>query len=134
MALSYTISQVAEKTCLSIHAIRYYEKEGLLPFIDRRHGARIFHTQDIDWIDLICCLKNTGMPIKEIRAFVECCNDQNAVMESGLQILLRHKRHVEQQLKDMQRNLETIQYKIDHLPQLYAERFVHAREGNVPTL
>ncbi|MDQ6420614.1 MerR family transcriptional regulator [Paenibacillus sp. LHD-117] len=128
--MTYTISQVAERTKLSIHTIRYYDKEGLLPFIDRRNGTRVFHEQDIDWIDLICCLKNTGMPIKDIRTFIEHCTDNDAVLDKGLQILVNHKRHVEEQLEDIKCSLETIEYKINHLPQMYREKF--AKEPTLP--
>ncbi|OPA81021.1 MerR family transcriptional regulator [Paenibacillus selenitireducens] len=121
--MNYTISQVAQKTNLSIYTIRYYDKEGLLPFITRENGTRVFHEQDIDWIDLICCLKNTGMPIKEIRTFIEYCTDHDAVVEKGLEILLKHKQHVEQQMIDTQRNLATIEYKIKHLPEMYKKKF-----------
>ncbi|WP_042163094.1 MerR family transcriptional regulator [Paenibacillus gorillae] len=121
--MNYTISQVAQKTNLSIYTIRYYDKEGLLPFIDRENGTRVFHEQDVDWIDLICCLKNSGMPIKEIRTFINYCTDHDAVVEKGLEILVQHRKNVEQQLRDTQRNLETINYKIEHLPQMYREKF-----------
>ncbi|MUT66973.1 MerR family transcriptional regulator [Paenibacillus sp. NEAU-GSW1] len=117
--MNYTISEVAKRTNLSIYTIRYYDKEGLLPFLDRRGGTRVFHENDIDWIDLICCLKNTGMPIKEIRTLIKHCTDHNAVLEKGIDILKRHKQNVEQQLKEMQCNLETIEYKIKYLPEMY---------------
>lgn len=121
--MSYTISQVAERTGLSIHTIRYYDKEGLLPFIDRHNGTRVFTEQDIDWIDLICCLKRTKMPIKDLRALIQHCTDNDAVLEKGMEILINHKRQVEAQLDELQRSLQTIHYKIEHLPKMYQERF-----------
>lgn len=121
--MTYTISQVAEKTNLSVYTIRYYDKEGLLPFVDRENGVRVFHDQDVEWIDLICCLKHTGMPIKDIRTFIQYCMDNDAVVDKGLEILIQHKHNVEQQIRDTQRNLETIEYKINHLPQMYKEKF-----------
>lgn len=121
--MSYTISQVAKKTNLSIYTIRYYDKEGLLPFVDRTEtGNRVFCDQDIEWIDLIRCLKNTGMQIKDIRTFIECCTNNDAVIEKGLQILIQHKKNVQQQIKDTQKNLRSIEYKIRHLPQMYKDR------------
>lgn len=121
--MSYTISQVAQRTGLSIHAIRYYDKEGLLPFVDRHNGTRVFQEQDIDWIDLICCLKKTGMPIKDIRTLIQHCMDHDAVLDKGLEILTRHRENVEEQLKELQRSLDTINYKIKHLPRMYKEKF-----------
>jgi DNA-binding transcriptional MerR regulator len=98
--MTYTISQVAKKLNVTIYTIRYYDKEGLFPFLDRTaSGNRIFKEQDIEWIDLICCLKSTGMQIKDIRTLIENCTLENAV-------------------------LETIDYKIKHLPKMY-ERIVN---------
>ncbi|GBG12365.1 MerR family transcriptional regulator [Paenibacillus sp. MY03] len=121
--MTYSISQAAEKTGLSIHTIRYYDKEGLLPFIDRRNGTRIFSEQDIDWIDLICCLKQTRMPIKDLRSLIQHCTDNDAVLEKGMEILLKHREMVESQLVELQNSLKTINYKIKHLPRMYQERF-----------
>ncbi|WP_168122897.1 MerR family transcriptional regulator [Paenibacillus sp. HB172176] len=121
--MSYTISQVAERTGISIYTLRYYDKEGLLPFIHRERGKRVFEEQDIDWIDLICCLKNTGMPIKEIRSLIAHCMDHGAVLEKGMDILLQHKRQVEERLKEVQRNLKTIDYKMKHLPRMIEDKF-----------
>jgi len=119
----YTISQVAQKTDLSIHTIRYYDKEGLLPFVDRQNGTRVFSEQDIDWLDLLCCLKNTGMPIKDIRTLIQHCMDNDAVLQKGVDILVEHRKKVVDQLKEVQRSLDTLDYKIQHLPRMFRERF-----------
>ncbi|MFD1956918.1 MerR family transcriptional regulator [Paenibacillus thailandensis] len=121
--MGYTIKEAAQKTNLSIHTIRYYDKEGLLPFIDRENGARVFHDYDIAWLDLISCLKTTGMPIKDIRELAASCNDYETFVRRGLDILHRHKEKVEQHMRDTQRSLETIDYKIKHLPQMYKDKF-----------
>ncbi|RJX38098.1 MerR family transcriptional regulator [Paenibacillus pinisoli] len=119
----YTISQVAQKTDLSIHTIRYYDKEGLLPFVDRQNGTRVFSEQDIDWLDLLCCLKNTGMPIKDIRTLIQHCMDNDAVLQKGVDILVEHRKKVVDQLGEVQRSLDTLDYKIQHLPRMFRERF-----------
>ncbi|MHA6483544.1 MerR family transcriptional regulator [Paenibacillus sp. strain BS8-2] len=121
--MTYTISQAAERSGLSIHTIRYYDKEGLLPFIDRRNGTRIFSEQDIDWIDLIRCLKQSKMSIKDLRSLIQHCTDNDAVLEKGMQILFDHKKRVEEQMEELRSSLDTINYKIKHLPQMYQERF-----------
>lgn len=121
--MHYTISQIAQKTNLSIHTIRYYDKEGLLPFVDRHNGTRVFSEQDVDWLDLLCCLKNTGMPIKDIRTLIQHCMDNDAVLQKGVDILVQHRKKVEDQLKEVQRSLDTLDYKIQHLPRMFRERF-----------
>lgn len=121
--MTYTISQAAERSGLSIHTLRYYDKEGLLPFIDRHNGTRVFSEQDMDWIDLIRCLKQTKMSIKDQRSLIQHCTDNDAVLDKGMQILLDHKRQVEAQLEELKSSLDTIHYKIEHLPQMYRDRF-----------
>jgi len=70
--LTYTIKQTSEKTGLSIYTLRFYNKQGLLPFVGRnKSGARIFTQSDILMIQTICCLKNTNMQIKDIKKYIE---------------------------------------------------------------
>ena len=57
--MEYSIAQAAERAHLTVHTLRYYDKEGLLPFIHRtQSGARIFTESDMEWLGLIGCLKN----------------------------------------------------------------------------
>ncbi|WP_330587613.1 MerR family transcriptional regulator [Anaerocolumna sedimenticola] len=81
--MEYTIKQVSEKTGLSIYALRYYDKEGLLPLVKRSpSGIRKFTDNDIDWIGLICCLKNSGMSIDNIKEFMNLCLQGNETVET----------------------------------------------------
>ena len=69
--MSYTIRQVCERTGLTAHTLRYYEKEGLLPAVARSGGGiRLYSDEDLELLGLICCLKNTGMPLSGIADFV----------------------------------------------------------------
>lgn len=61
---------VGEETGLSIHTLRYYEKEGILPAVKRsENGIRIFEEEDIEWLKFACCLRDTGMTILEMKEF-----------------------------------------------------------------
>ena len=67
---TYTIGQAAEMTGLSVSTLRYYEKEGLLPFVERTGGGRrVFSDEDFRWLSIIECLKGAGVPIREIRQY-----------------------------------------------------------------
>lgn len=64
------ISEVAERSGLSISTIRFYEKSGLCPFVQRgSDGKRRFSKTDADWLELLASLRSTGMPLAEMRAF-----------------------------------------------------------------
>jgi DNA-binding transcriptional MerR regulator len=66
----YSIKDIARLCGLSAYTIRFYDKEGLLPFITRNDtGNRQFSESDLDMIQLICCLKNTGSRLRRINVY-----------------------------------------------------------------
>ena len=70
--MAYTIGEAAEKLGIPASTLRYYDKEGLLPFVDRSAGGiRMFTEEDFSWLRLIGYLKTAGMPIREIRRYIE---------------------------------------------------------------
>lgn len=109
----YTINEVAEKCDLSVHTIRYYDKEGLLPFITRdKSGNREFSEQSLELIRLICCLKNTGMPIKEIKQYIDLLMEGDPTSEMRRRMLADHRKEVVRQINDLKKNLNLIDLKI----------------------
>lgn len=111
--MSYTINEVASKFGLSAHTLRYYDKEGLLPFIARNtSGNRIFTDDDLDWVKLICCLKNSGMPIKEIKTYCDLCLVGSQTSENRKSMLLEHRKEIARQIKQLKQNMQLIDTKI----------------------
>jgi DNA-binding transcriptional MerR regulator len=116
----YTIKQVSERTSLPPHVLRYYENEGLLPGVERsRNGVRRYSDNDLEWLALVCCLKNTGMSIKQIKNFVELSVKGDETLKERCELLREHKRHVEDQISEMRRHLEKVTWKIDHFTRQY---------------
>ena len=75
--MPYTIGQMAEKLGVAPSTLRYYDKEGLLPFVERTAGGiRIFSDGDLETLKIINCLKDTGMQIKDIRNFISMNPDR----------------------------------------------------------
>ena len=119
--MNYTIKQAAEKTHLTVHTLRYYDKEGLLPFVRRDTiGNRVFLDSDLDWLGLICCLKNTGMPIKQIGTFIKCSMAGDGSLHERLEMLLEHRKVVLEQIDQLNHNLDAINHKIEHYESLCA--------------
>jgi len=113
--MRYTIKQAGEKVNLSSHTLRYYDKEGLLPFLERDGaGHRSFTDQDIEWLKLICCLKNTGMSLKQIKKYIELCMQGKKTLDIRRKILVEHRKNVTLQIDELNQNLERIDHKIDH--------------------
>lgn len=111
----YTIKQVAQKTNLTEHTIRYYDREGLIPLLTRTNsGIRQFSEDDLEWINLICCLKNSGMPIQKIKEFMHLCLAGKSTFEERKALLEEHKAHILDQINNLENSLGIINYKIDH--------------------
>ncbi len=122
--MPYTIKQAAEKVNLTVHTLRYYDKEGLLPFVSRdAAGNRVFTDSDIDWLNLICCLKNTGMPVKQIGSYIRWCMEGDGSLEARLDLLLKHREAVMLQIEVLQQNLAVINFKIEHYNTLCSPPF-----------
>lgn len=108
----YTIGKVAKKLNISAHTLRYYDKEGLLPFVERNHnGIRIFKDSDFEWLTTIECLKKTGMSIKDIKHFIDLCMAGDATIEQRLQLMQQQRQTVLLQIEQMQEILHKLDYK-----------------------
>lgn len=113
--MSYTIGQVAEKMGVTTHTLRYYEKEGLLPFVERTEsGIRSFKDSDVECLHIIECLKATGMPIKDIKVFIDWCAEGDSTLQQRYEMFLERRKEVLQQMADLQRTLATIEYKCQY--------------------
>jgi DNA-binding transcriptional MerR regulator len=124
----YTIKQVSEKTGLPPHVLRYYESAGLLPGVARsRSGIRRYSDSDIEGLALVCCLKNTGMSLKQIQRFVDMSVDGDITLQQRCELLREHKKTVEAQILEMQQYLQKVTHKIEYFTGQY-EQFV-ARKG-----
>jgi DNA-binding transcriptional MerR regulator len=112
--MGYSIQQVSVKTGLTPYVLRYYEKEGLLQRIHRsKSGIRHYSDEDLERLELICCLKKTGMPIKQIRLFMDLSAQGDATLKRRCELLTEHKRSVEAQILEMNRHLVTVSHKIE---------------------
>lgn len=108
----YTIKEVAEKMNLPASTIRYYDKQGLLPFVERSEsGYRSFSETDIRMLNMIECLKRTNMPIKEIKQFCQWVEQGDASLQQRYDMFLERRRVVEEQMEQLKKTMEVIDYK-----------------------
>jgi DNA-binding transcriptional MerR regulator len=108
----YSIGEAAEKLNLPKSTIRYYDKEGLLPFIERREsGIRIFAESDISMLQVIECLKNTGMSIKNIKKFSEWCLKGDLTLKERYELFLEREQSVKEQIAELQKSMNLIEHK-----------------------
>lgn len=103
----YTVGDAAKMLNVAPSTLRYYDKEGLLPFVERSEGGiRMFKDSDLDWLKLIECLKRTGMPIKGIRQFIECTARGDGTIGERLDILERQRDSVKSRLPSLKSTLK----------------------------
>ena len=108
----YSIGEAAQRMHLSAPTLRYYDKEGLLPFVDRSAGgARMFKESDFEWLRLIECLKSTGMPIRDIKQFIDWYMEGDTTLPQRRDMFYERKRAVEAQIEMLQATLDMIDYK-----------------------
>ena len=110
--MTYTISEIADRMGVSVHTLRFYDKEGILPFVDRVNGRRVFKDEDFAWLKVINCLKNTGMPLREIRTYIELCQQGDASLQERYDLILRQKENLEKQFRQLQNDMQELEYKV----------------------
>ena len=110
----YTIQDVSQKTGLSAHTLRYYEKEGLLSPVKRTQGGfRQYSDEDLEALGLICCLKNTGMSLEEIKRFVQLTRQGDQTLKERVKLLREHRESVIQRVDEMQKYLDKVTWKLN---------------------
>lgn len=108
----YTIGEMAKKLNMAPSTLRYYEQEGLMPFVERSEGGiRMFKDSDMEWLMVIGCLKRTGMPLKDIKAFIDWCVEGDATIEQRLELIDRRREAVREQMDQLQETLSVLEYK-----------------------
>ena len=92
--------------------LRYYDKEGLLPFVERSSGGiRMFRESDIEWLRVIECMKKAGMSIKDIRQYIELALKGDDTIELRLMMFRRQKEVLQQKMAEMQHTMAMVEYK-----------------------
>ena len=88
----YTVKQVSEMMNISPHTVRYYDKEALFPYLERgENQARMFSDEDLLWVQLVQCLRATGMPLDDIRHYIDLCKEGDSTIAERHAIMVKQK-------------------------------------------
>lgn len=110
--MTYTIKQAAELTNLTPVTLRYYDRQGLLPYVERRaSGYRMFSDDDIAMLRVIECLKKSGMSIKEIKQFSQWVLIGDDSLRERYEMFLERKKVVEAEMAALEKTLDFINHK-----------------------
>lgn len=107
----YTIGQISEMFGIPISTLRYYDKEGLFPDMERQSGIRKFSEREIEALRVIECLKASGLEIKEIKQFMEWTKEGNKTYSQRKQLFETRKAAVEEEISRLQKTLNMLRYK-----------------------
>ena len=108
-----TPAQMADRTGVSIDTLRYYEREGLLTNVDRAtSGHRRYSIDDVLWVEVLRCLRETGMSIDQLRHYCELGAQGDKSKPERMQLLLDHRAVVEQQIAERHEALRLIDHKL----------------------
>jgi len=110
--MSYSIGEVADKLAISPYTLRYYDKEGLLPFVDRNAaGRRRFKDNDFNFLEVIVCLKEAGVPVKQIGDFIDLCMTGDTTLQARYDFLDDHEAELEAKMARLQHTLDFLRWK-----------------------
>jgi DNA-binding transcriptional MerR regulator len=112
--MGLSIGQVAERTGLSVHALRFYEREGLLADQVRResNGRRVYSEDDVGWLAMCIKFRSSGMPLETIRRYTELVRQGSGNERDRLELLRSHQEHVAAQIEELQECMRVINHKV----------------------
>ncbi len=107
----YTIGQVSEMFGLPVSTLRYYDKQGLFPGIQRVSGVRKFGDRDLEAIRIIECLKKSGLEIRDIKQFMDWCVQGESTYAQRLEMFEKQKKNVEAEIRHMNKVFDMLRFK-----------------------
>lgn len=115
-----TIAETSKKYELSQDTLRYYERIGLLPKVNRnKSGIRDYTEEDCRWIEFIKCMRNAGLPIEVLIEYVSLFQEGDSTLEIRRDILVEQRNLLTAKMNEMKVTLERLNYKIDRYEQVY---------------
>jgi DNA-binding transcriptional MerR regulator len=108
---SYSIGEISKMFNLPISTLRYYDKEGLFPDLQRYGDRRLFTDYEIEALHVIECLKASGLGIKEIKHFMQWCEDGPSTYNLRMQLFEDRKKAVEEEIEQLQKTLALLKFK-----------------------
>ena len=113
MTSTYSPGQTAERSGFSLDTLRYYERIGLLDPVERTSsGHRRFDEDDLEWLEVLRCLRDTGMPIAQMCRYADLARGGEATFAERLGLLTEHDAAVQERIAVLQAQREHLQEKI----------------------
>ena len=111
MSKMYTIGQISEMFNIPVSTLRYYDKEGLFPDLERQSGIRKFSEREVEALRVIECLKASGLEIRDIKRFMEWTKEGSASYDRRKKLFEARKEAVEEEINQLQKTLDMLKFK-----------------------
>ncbi len=109
-----TISEVSKKYNIPTDTLRYYEKEGLIPFVNRTEsGLRDYTDKDCSWVEFIKCMRSAGLSVGTLKKYVEMFQQGKSTLKARKQLLIAERDLLQKRLTELQATLARLNHKID---------------------
>ena len=117
----YTVKQMAEMMGLTAYAVRYYDNAGLIPEVGRSSGnSRLFSDYNLAWLKIVHCLRSTGLPITEVRRYIQMCQEGDSTIPERAAIIAAQEKSLRAQLDELNSQMEILEYKQHYYEALLA--------------
>jgi len=108
-----TIAEVGKKYDITADTLRYYERIGLIPNVNRtQSGIRNYSEEDCRWIEFIKCMRSAGLPIEVLMEYVSLFQQGDSTIEARKELLTDQRRKLLEKMEEMQKTLDRLNYKI----------------------
>lgn len=132
---TFHIGELAERTGRTVHAIRWYEAQGLIPGVARDSGGRrLYSERHVSWLELIERLRITGMSIAQMRQYTALVQQGRATLKQQQAVLYDHRRRVKQTIAEWTAALKLLDRKIDFYGEWLTTGLRPAKNPEAPAL
>ncbi|AHI55743.1 MerR family transcriptional regulator [Listeria ivanovii] len=113
--MTYTIKEVATIMNISAHTLRFYDDHGLFPFVHRdKNNVRQFSEKDLEWVYVVQCLRTTGLPIEQVKHYINMCVEGDATTEERYNLMLQQREVMRAELQKIEKQLKMLDYKTQY--------------------
>ena len=115
----YTVKDVAKIMNISAYTVRYYDNEGLIPFVSRtQSNVRMFSDYDLSWLRIVHCLRATNLSINDIKKYIDLCLKGNKTIPQRAEIIFAQEKKLEEQLEELNSQMKILQKKKKYYKEL----------------
>lgn len=126
-----TIKEVSERFDISQDTLRYYERIGLIPRVNRnKSGIRDYTEENCNWVEFIKCMRGAGLPIEALTEYVALFQQGDETLKARKELFVEQRRHLMARMDEMTKTLERLDYKISLFEQQIAEKEKTPKKAN----